>query len=41
MMTTTPYETLVASAARLTGVDALDDIHDSRVSAASGLVHNG
>ena len=38
MMTTTPYETLVESAARLTGVDALDDIDDLHVSAASGLL---
>ena len=38
MMTTTPYETLVESAARLTGVDAFDDIDDSHVSAASRLL---
>jgi hypothetical protein len=38
MMTTTPYEALVESAARLTGVDALDGIDQTHVSAASGLL---
>jgi hypothetical protein len=38
MMTNTPYETLVESAAQVSGVDALDDIDDSHVSAASRLL---
>ncbi|HUG69661.1 MAG TPA: hypothetical protein VMM76_18060 [Pirellulaceae bacterium] len=38
MMVATPYETLVESAARLTEVDALADIDESQVTAASDLL---
>ena len=38
-MATTPYETLVESAARLTDVDALADIDEANASTAAGLLH--
>lgn len=38
MTTTTPYETLIEAASRLTAVDALGDIDDSHVSDASDLL---